>query len=62
VTVREGRRAIELLPVENDFTNGRTQSRTSRLSPPGAGENDLACEHFVRATQLSGIGPITYGH
>jgi len=59
--LREGRRAIELLPVEKDFINGGHMIEYFAITAAWVGEKDLACEMLAKAEQLSGYGTITYG-
>jgi tetratricopeptide (TPR) repeat protein len=56
----EGRRAMELLPVEKDSVNGAHMIAYFALIAAWVGEKDLACEQLARAVQLNG-GYITYG-
>ena len=59
--LREGRRAMELLPVEKDSINGAHMIEYFAMIAAWVGEKDLACEQLARAEQLSGYGTITYG-
>ena len=59
--LREGRRAIELLPVEKDSINGAHMIEYFAIIAGWVGEKDLACEQLARAEQLPGYGTITYG-
>jgi serine/threonine protein kinase/Tfp pilus assembly protein PilF len=58
--LREGRRAMELLPVAKDSVNGGHIIEFFAITCAWVGEPDLAIEHLKRATQLS--GHITYGY
>ncbi len=58
--LREGRRAMELLPPEKDFMNGATIIEYFAITAAWLGEKDLACEMLAKAVQLSG-GNISYG-
>ena len=59
--LREGRRAMELLPVEKDSINGAHIIEFFAITAAWVGEKDLACEQLLRATQLPGYGTISYG-
>jgi serine/threonine-protein kinase len=59
--LREGRRAIELLPVEKDSINGGHMIEYFAITAAWVGEKDLACEMLAKTEQLSGYGTITYG-
>jgi TolB-like protein/Tfp pilus assembly protein PilF/tRNA A-37 threonylcarbamoyl transferase component Bud32 len=57
--LREGRRAVELLPVEKDAIRGKAMIRYLAKIAAWVGDNDLACEQLAVATQVpSGV---TYG-
>jgi TolB-like protein/class 3 adenylate cyclase/Tfp pilus assembly protein PilF len=58
--LREGRRAIELLPVEKDSINGPHMIEYFAINAAWSGEKDLACEQLVKALPL-GAGEVTYG-
>jgi serine/threonine protein kinase/Tfp pilus assembly protein PilF len=54
--LREGRRAVELLPVEKDAIWGPAMHRYLAKIAAWVGENDLACEQLAIATQVpSGV-------
>ena len=57
--LREGRRAVELLPVEKDSISGARIIMCLTRIAAWVGDNDLACEQLARASQLPN-GP-TYG-
>jgi TolB-like protein/Tfp pilus assembly protein PilF len=57
----EGRRAIELLPVEKDSINGAHMIEYFAIIAAWVGEKDLACEQLAKAEQITGYGAITYG-
>jgi len=59
--LREGQRAIDLLPVEKDSVNGPHIIEYFAMSAAWLGENDLACEQLAKAEQLPGYGTMTYG-
>ncbi len=57
--LREGRRAVELLPMERDAIRGKAMIRYLAKIAAWVGDNDLACEQLAIATQVpSGV---TYG-
>ena len=54
--LREGRRAVELLPVEKDTINGTSMIGCLARIAAWVGDNDLACEQVARASRLpSGV-------
>jgi hypothetical protein len=57
--LREGRRAIELLPVEKDFVNGVHMIEHFAIIAAWTGDKDLACEQLAIATRLPGY--LSYG-
>jgi serine/threonine-protein kinase len=57
--IREGRRAIELLPVEKDLPEGMDMIKYLAMIAAWVGEKDLACEQLGLA--LSGPSGLTYG-
>jgi len=57
--LREGRRAIELLPVTKDSLNGAHMIEYFAMIAAWVGEKDLACEQLVIATRVPGI--LSYG-
>jgi hypothetical protein len=59
--LREGRRAMELLPVSKDSINGAHMIEYFAIIAAWVGEKDLACQHLVAALQSHGYGTITYG-
>jgi TolB-like protein/class 3 adenylate cyclase len=59
--LREGRRAIELLPVQKDSVNGPHMIEYFAMNAAWLGEKDLACEQLAKAEQLPGYGTMTYG-
>ncbi len=59
--LREGRRAIELLPVAKDSINGARMIEYFAVTAAWVGEKELACEQLEIATQLPGYGLQTYG-
>jgi serine/threonine-protein kinase len=52
--LREGRRAIELLPVTKDSINGAHMIEFFAIIAAWVGEKDLACEQLAIATRLPG--------
>ena len=58
--LREGRRAIELMPVERDSTNGVHMIEHFAVIAAWVGEKDLACEQLAIATRLPGY--LSYGN
>ncbi len=59
--LREGRRAIELLPVAKDSINGAHVIEYFAIIAAWVGEKDLACEQLARAIPLTGVTTTTYG-
>ena len=57
--LREGRRAIELLPVTKDSINGAHMIEHFAVIAAWVGEKDLACEQLAIATRVPGI--LSYG-
>jgi TolB-like protein/Tfp pilus assembly protein PilF len=55
----EGRRAVELLPVEKDAADGSDTLKYSAMLAAWVGEKDLACEQLALA--LHGPSGLTYG-
>jgi serine/threonine protein kinase/tetratricopeptide (TPR) repeat protein len=49
--LREGRRAVELLPVEKDAGNGPLMIKYLAMIAAWVGEKDLACEQFAIAAR-----------
>ena len=59
--LREGRRAMELLPYSADSINGAHMIEYFAIIAAWVGEKDLALEYLNKAEQLAGFGTITYG-
>nr|MBA3651771.1 hypothetical protein [Chthoniobacterales bacterium] len=59
--LREGRRAIELLPVEKDSINGAHMIEYFAIIAAWVGEKDLAIEQLAIAIRLPGLGCTSYG-
>jgi TolB-like protein len=59
--LQEGRRAVELLPVEKESINGAHMIEYFAMTAAWAGEKGIACEQLAKAEQLPGYGTITYG-
>ena len=57
--LREGRRAIELLPVEKDAMNGPAMIKYFAIIAAWLGDNDLACEQL--ATAIRYPSSLSYG-
>jgi serine/threonine-protein kinase len=49
--LHEGRRAVELLPVEKDAINGPLMIKYLAMIAAWAGDNDLACEQLAIAVR-----------
>src|SRR4030095_10236732 len=47
--LREGRRAVELVPIEEDAINGQAMNQYFAMIDAWAGEKDLACERLIAA-------------
>jgi len=58
--LREGRRAVELLPVEKDSLNGAALLKYLAITAAWVGEKDLACEELATAIRYPGC--LSYGH
>jgi serine/threonine protein kinase/tetratricopeptide (TPR) repeat protein len=58
--LRQGRRAVELLPVEKDSIHGKGMVEYSAMIAAWVGEKDLACEQLAIAVRAP--SPLTYGH
>jgi TolB-like protein/Tfp pilus assembly protein PilF len=57
--LQEGRRAVELLPVENDAINGQHMTEIFAMIAAWAGDKDLACEQLATAVRFH--SHVTYG-
>jgi TolB-like protein/class 3 adenylate cyclase len=57
--IREGRRAVELLPVTQDALNGASQLRYLAITYTWLGEKDLAIVELSKAAKIP--GDVTYG-
>jgi serine/threonine-protein kinase len=57
--LREGRRAVELVPIEKDALRGIAMVKYLAMIAAWAGEKDLACEHLAIATRKP--GDLSYG-
>ena len=57
--LREGRRAVELLPVERDSINGLHMIENLAMIAAWVGEKDLACEQLARAIRYPNA--VSYG-
>ena len=47
--LREGRRAVELVPIEEDAINGQAMNQYFAMIAAWAGEKELACEQLIAA-------------
>ena len=52
--LREGRRAVELLPVEKDALNGPAMIKYLAMMAAWVGDNHLACEQLASAVRRPG--------
>jgi hypothetical protein len=59
--LREGQRAIDLLPVEKDSINGAHMIEYFAIIAAWIRERDLAYEQLARATRLLSYGTVSYG-
>ena len=60
--LREGRRAVELLPVEKDLVNGLHMIENFAMIAAWVGEKDLACEQLATVVRYPGSGMVlSYG-
>jgi TolB-like protein/predicted Ser/Thr protein kinase len=57
--LREGRRAVELLPVERDAIGGRRMTEYLAVIAAWVGDKNLACE--LLGTAIRPPAPVTYG-
>jgi len=57
--LREGRRAVELLPVEKDPVNGMVMIKYLAMIAAWVGEKDLACQQLDIVIQLP--SELSYG-
>ena len=57
--LQEGRRAVELLPVQKDSINGAHMIEYLAMIAAWVGDKDLACEQLAKAVQLAGT--LSYG-
>jgi tetratricopeptide (TPR) repeat protein len=57
--LREGRRGVELLPVEKDASNGADMIQNLAIIAAWVGEKEIACEHLATAAKLAGT--VSYG-
>ena len=58
--LREGRRAVELLPVEKDAIGGITLIKYLAIIAAWVGDQDLACKQL--ATAIRRPSTLSYGH
>jgi DNA-directed RNA polymerase specialized sigma24 family protein len=59
--LREGRRAVELLPVEKDSINGVLMIQYLAMIAAWVGEKDLACEQLATAVRRPSGLDLSYG-
>jgi TolB-like protein/predicted Ser/Thr protein kinase len=59
--LREGRRAVELLPVEKDSINGLHMIQHFAMIAAWVGEKDLACEQLAIAVRYPALRFLSYG-
>ena len=59
--LREGRRAVELLPVEKDSINGVLMIQYLAMIAAWVGEKELACEQLATAVRYPSGLDLTYG-
>ena len=59
--LREGRRAVELLPVEKDSINGLVMIKYLAMSAAWVGDKDLACEQLATAVRYPSGLELSYG-
>ena len=59
--LREGRRAVELLPVEKDAIDGMLMIKYLAVIAAWVGEKDLACEQLATAVRSPISGLVSYG-
>jgi hypothetical protein len=57
--LREGRRAVELLPVQKDGINGPLMIEYLAMIAAWVDDKDLACEHLAIVTNRP--SPVSYG-
>jgi len=57
--LREGRRAVQLLPVEKDSINGVHMIEYLAMIAAWVGDKDLACEQLAKVVQMPGT--LSYG-
>jgi tetratricopeptide (TPR) repeat protein len=58
--LRQGRRSVELLPIEKDAIHGTGMVEYFAMIAAWVGEKDLACEQLAIAVRPP--SPLTYGH
>ena len=59
--LREGRRAMELMPVQKDALNGAHMIECFAMIATWVGEKDLACEYLAKAISLPAGAFDSYG-
>ena len=56
--LREGRRAVELLPVEKDAINGAHMIEYLAMIAAWVGDKDLACEQLASSSAVQAASPM----
>ncbi len=59
--MREGRRAVELIPMEKDALAGSQMIRFLAMIAAWVGEKNLACEQLAITIRFPGDPPLSYG-
>jgi len=59
--LREGRRAVELVPMEKDALAGSEMIRFLAMIAAWVGEKNLACEQLATAIRYPDFPPLSYG-
>ena len=59
--LREGRRAVELIPMEKDALAGSEMIRFLAIIAAWVGEKNLACEQLAIAIHFPDFPPLSYG-
>jgi hypothetical protein len=57
--LEETRRALELMPVSKDMSNGTDMLQYAAIAAAGVGEKDLACERLAAAVKNPSV--LSYG-
>jgi serine/threonine-protein kinase len=59
--LHEGRRAVELIPIEKDALAGAQMIKFLAMIAAWVGEKDLACEQLAIAIRYPDVPPLSYG-